>query len=393
VIEMIDLSLKTFSKILTDMMSYVSVELNKRDGSLIKTSLSAAAWAIEGIYLELANIQKQGFALFATGKYLDYKAAEAGLTRKPATPAVRYARFNIAPPIGSRFQISGIAENVYYYLSEAATNSPDAEYPDTPYIGQVTCEQPGTIGNDYTGNLICVDFLAGLTSAKLLNIAIAGENQETDDSLRARYVAAVSQPEFAGNIAAYRSFLLAQSGVGAVQVYPTWDGAGTVLCSVVDSEYLPISQEQITVLQKLVCPPEAGQEDPSANGYGMAPIGAAVMITTATSVNVSVTADVKIKASSQRTIGEIQTDAESIISEYILSLCSEWGTMGAFNYATYSITIYLNRVLGMINNIDGVEVANNVKINGNSIDLVLTEEGEIGGQEIPVFSGVTLTQI
>lgn len=390
---MIDISTKTFSNLLKSMLDRVSAEYNKRDGSLIKTSIAAAAWAIEGIYLELAYIQRQGFALFATGQYLDYKVAEAGLTRKQATPAVRYARFNIAPPINSRFQVINAQENVYYSLSEEATNEPDSNYQDTPYLGKVTCEQAGTVGNEYSGRMACVDFVQGLTAALLLDIVIPGTDQESDNSLRDRYKAVVGKVEFGGNIAAYRNYLLEQSGVGAVQVYPTWNGPGTVLCSCVDSEYLPLTQEQIDVLQDLVCPPESGSTTPSQNGYGMAPIGAVVTITTATQVNVAVTADVKIDTSSMRTIAEIQDEATQEINEYIQTLCESWGRMGNFNSATYSLIIYLNKILGILNGIYGVEVANNVKINNAESDLVLTESGVINGQEIPVLSGVSLTQI
>ena len=43
---MLDIAGKTFDAILAEMLDRVPDELNKRDGSLIKTSLSAAAWAM-----------------------------------------------------------------------------------------------------------------------------------------------------------------------------------------------------------------------------------------------------------------------------------------------------------------------------------------------------------
>ena len=259
---MIDLSLKTFSNILAEMLSYVPVELNKRDGSLIKTSLAAASWAIEGLYLDLEYIQRQSFGLYATGEYLDYKVAEAGLTRKQATPCVRYARFNIAPQVGSRFKVAEISENIYFTLTSAAVNSPDVSYPDAPYIGLVICDESGTIGNITNSTLVTVGFISGLTTALLLDISTAGTDQESDNSLRERYKLAVGKVEFCGNIPAYRNFLLEQSGVGAVQVYPVWDGPGTVLCSVVDGDYLPVTSDKINELQMILCPPDDGGTEP-----------------------------------------------------------------------------------------------------------------------------------
>ena len=390
---MIDLSLKTFSNILAEMLSYVSVELNKREGSLIKTSLSAAAWAIEGLYLELAYIQRQSYGLYATGEYLDYKVAEAGLSRKQATHCVRYARFNIAPPIDSKFKVAEISDNIYFTLTSEAVNSPDLTYPDAPYIGLVTCDEAGTIGNITNSSLVTVSFISGLTTALLLDISTAGTNQESDNALRERYKLAVGKVEFGGNIPAYRNFLLKQSGVGAVQVYPVWNGPGTVLCSVVDSDYLPVSSDKLNELQMILCPPDEGGTEPSEYGYGMAPIGAVATVTTATALNIAVTADVKIKPNSSATIVEIQNQAETEIKEYLSDLCSEWGEMGSWQSASYSITIYINKILGILNSKPGVLVANNIKINGYSSDLVLTEQGTIGGQQIPVFDSVILTQI
>lgn len=390
---MIDLSLKTFSNILAEMLALVSVELNKRDGSLIKTSLSAAAWAIEGLYLELAYIQRQAYGLYATGEYLDYKVAEAGLSRKEATPCLRYARFNIAPPVGTKFKVAEISENIYFTLTSEATNEPDIDYSDAPYLGKVTCDESGTRGNITNSTLVTVSFLSGLTTAILLDIIDAGTNQESDSALRDRYKLAVGKVEFGGNIPAYRNFLLKQTGVGAVQIYPIWNGPGTVLCSVVDYDYLPVSEEKVAELQMILCPPDDGSNIPSENGYGMAPIGAIATVTTASSVSISVTANVKIKPGSAATISEIQDEAERQIRQYILDLCSDWGTMGSWRSAEYSMVIYINKVLGIINSIPGVMVANNVEINGSANDLVLTEQGTIDGQQIPVFNSVTLTQI
>ena len=197
---MIDLSLKAFSNILAEMLSYVSVELNKRDGSLIKTSLAAAAWAIEGLYLELAYVQRQAYGLYATGEYLDYKVAEAGLSRKQATPCIRNARFNLAPPVGSKFKVAGIDENIYFTVTSEPVNNPDPLYPSAPYIATVTCDEAGTIGNITNSTLLSVSFISGLTTALLLDISIEGTNQESDAALRDRYKLAVGKIEFGGNI-------------------------------------------------------------------------------------------------------------------------------------------------------------------------------------------------
>lgn len=388
---MIDISGKTFDNILNEMLDRVPDELNKRDGSLIKTSLAAAAWTIEGLYLDLAYIQRQAYGTTASTQSLDYIVAECGLTRKPAVPAVRYARFNIAPPLGTVFSVRGVQDSPYYELTKEAVNLPDVSYPDAPYIGEVTCQTAGAIGNTYSGGLSTITFVPGLIEADLLGTVTVGEDQETDNALRERYKLAVGAVQFAGNIAAYKNFMLSQSGVGAVQVYPVWDGPGTVLLSCVDSSFAPLSSAQIAILQNAVCPPESGQSDPSDKGFGMAPIGAVVTVTTATNVAINVTADVVIQTGSSRTISEIQADAQEQIESYILTLCAGWGTVASWNSVNYTIKLYVNRFVAILNSIDGVEVANDVELNGSSSDITLTNTSAL--QQIPKAGTVTLTQV
>lgn len=388
---MIDLSGKTFDALLSEMLARVPDELNKRDGSLVKTSLAAAAWAIEGLYLDLAYVQNQAYGTTASGENLDYIASECGLTRKPAVPTVRYARFNMAPPVGTLFSVKGVDDSPYFALTTETTNTPDEEYPETPYLGQVTCQTAGSIGNSLSGALTTIDFIAGLTNAELLGIVTVGEDVETDASLRARYKVAVGTVQFAGNIAAYKNFMLSQSGVGAVQVYPVWDGPGTVKLSCVDSDYQPLTEGQIAILQNAVCPLEAGGSNPSANGYGMAPIGAVVTVTTPTALVVNVTADIVIVTGSSRTLQEIQADAQEQVEAYIKSQCTAWGNMASWNSANYTMKLYVNRFVAILNDLDGVEVANNVNLNGSSNDITLTNTSVL--QQIPKAGIVLLTQV
>lgn len=386
---MLDIAGKTFDAILAEMLDRVPDELNKRDGSLIKTSLSAAAWAIEGLYLDLAYVQKQAYGTTASTDALDYIAAECGLTRKQAVPTVRYARFNIAPPVGTVFSVKGVEDSPYFELTGGAVNSPSTDYPDAPYLGSVTCQTAGTVGNEYSGALSSIDFIAGLTDAVMLGIITVGEDTETDDAFRERYKLAVGTVQFAGNIAAYKSFMLAQSGVGAVQVYPVWDGPGTVKISCVDSDYAPLSATQIDILQNAVCPVESGGSTPSDKGYGMAPIGAVVTVTTPSLVTVNVTADIVIVTGSSRTLAEIQADAQEQVEAYILSQCQNWGKMASWNSANYTIKLYVNRFIALLNDLEGVEVASNVKLNGSTSDITITNTAL--AQNIPAAGTVTLS--
>ena len=59
---------KSYADILAAMLSQVDNSLDKRQGSLIQTALGPGAWYLEGLYMDLANLQKNGIA---STQYID----------------------------------------------------------------------------------------------------------------------------------------------------------------------------------------------------------------------------------------------------------------------------------------------------------------------------------
>lgn len=354
---MIDVSEKTQEILLNYMLGLTPDSLNKREGSLIRTSLAAAAWAMEGLYINLEYVQKQAYGTTATGTYLDKIAATAGLVRKPATYAQLNARFNIEIPIGTRFvKDTDDGDRVYFDLV-SITNSPstDPRYVDAPYLGVVEAEEAGSYPNILRGDLSLISFVVGLTTATIVDVHEYGVDEETDALLRARYLEAIGRVDFGGNIQSYRNYVLAQEGVGACQVWPCWNGPGTVAISVVSPEMTPVPSERLTELQNLICPPEAGDTEPSANGYGMAPIGAQVVVKTPSLVEMGVELYIKLSPSNTRTQAEITQDIYDGIVSYLKSTTEDWGTMRLWNLAQYDIVIYATKVIVVCDAVEGVE--------------------------------------
>lgn len=352
---MIDVSEKTQEILLNYMLGLTPDSLNKREGSLIRTSLAAAAWAMEGLYINLEYVQKQAYGTTATGTYLDKIAATAGLVRKPATYAQLNARFNIEIPIGTRFvKDTDDGDRVYFDLVSIA-NSPDTEYPDAPYLGVVEAEEAGSYPNILRGDLSLISFVVGLTTATIVDVHEYGVDEETDALLRARYLEAIGRVDFGGNIQSYRNYVLAQEGVGACQVWPCWNGPGTVAISVVSPMMTPVESDRLEILQNLICPPEAGDTEPSANGYGMAPIGAQVVVKTPSLVEMGVELYVKLSPSNTRTQAEITQDIYDGIVSYLKSTTEDWGTMRLWNLAQYDIVIYATKVIVVCDAVEGVE--------------------------------------
>ena len=330
---MIDLSGKTMASILSSMLLRITEQVNKREGSLIRTALSAAAWVIEGLYIELIDVQKQAYGTTATGDYLDLKAEERGVTRIAATQAV-YEMYADVGTLPIDFQLAD-SSSYTWNVTTAALSGPNAQ---GLYMYHITCQTAGAIPEP-SGDLRSLSFYAGLTTAFFGNAVTPGTDEESDAELRARYEESLVEIAFAGNVDAYREKILSTtfdisggSGlVGALQVYPTTDenGAlkgGNVKVWILNSDLTVASQALVDAVQNEICPMYNGVS--TGDGYGWAPIGANVHIMTATSTPM-LAITINITLSSGATVEAVQEKITNNISAYIRTLKQGWGTQVA----------------------------------------------------------------
>lgn len=370
---MIDFSQATYQNLLQTMLDDISNSYDKREGSMIQTAVAPAAYALEEFYLALNQVQQAGYVQTAVGSSLDLLAAIAGLTRYPASAAVRLGVFNQAVPLGARFSTINGENSINFVVSAAASTA--NQY-------QLTAETPGTIGNDYTGKILPITYLNGLTSAQITDILVPGDDEETDDDLRQRLITALNEKPFGGNVASYREYVGAIDGVGGVQVYPTWNGGGTVKLSVIGADWQPASATLVQNVQNAVDPPPN-----QGLGLGMAPIGAQVTVVAPTAVTVNVSATVTL--TSGYDIGQVQQPVEEAISNYLLSVAENWANPTVTGGIEYAADVYLARVLAAIVGVTGIVNATNVMINNAQADLILTQSGTT--QQVPVEGTVTLS--
>ena len=370
---MIDFSSKTYSALLQSMLDRIPDTYDKRDTSPIPTALSPAAYALEDVYLTLYQMQLQSAIQTATGESLDNFAPLANITRKVATPAVRLGIFNTAVPIGSRFSTVNGGDSINFTVTAAT---------QTQYQYQLTAETAGSIGNDYTGALLPITTIPALTSAQITTILVAGADAETDDAFRARLIESLNDKPFGGNIASYKNDISSIDGVGAVQVYPTWNGGGTVKCSVIGADWLPASSTLVENIQNAIDPPTQGL------GLGLAPIGAQVTIVAPTAIATNVSATVILEAG--YSLSQVQPLVQTAIDAYLLSVRQSWATQLGTIDVSYAADVYLSRVIAAIVDVTGIANATNVTINGNASDLILTENSTT--QQVPVLGTVTLSE-
>ena len=375
---MIDLSQQTYQNILTQMLDQVPATFDKRDTSPIPTALGPAAYALEGFYISLNQVQLAAYVQTATGQALDYLAVIAGLTRYPASAAVRLGIFDMAVPIGSRYSTINGADSINFQATAATTGETEGDY-----YYQLTAETPGSIGNEYTGPILPITAIPGLNSAQITDILVPGDDEESDEDFRARIIEALNDRPFGGNIASYRTYIMAIDGVGAVQVYPTWNGGGTVKCSVLGADFLPASPTLIENVQNAVDPPPN-----QGLGLGTAPIGAQVTIVAPDTLTVNVSATLQL--ASGYAIGQVQTPIQQAIENYMLSVRQGWATPVNTTSVEYQANVYVARIVAAIVSVPGVINATNVQLNGGTADLILTEAGAT--QQVPITGTVTLSE-
>ena len=171
-------------------------------------------------------------------------------------------------------------------------------------------------------------------------------------------------------------------GVGAVQVYPTWNGGGTVKCSVLGADFLPASPTLVENVQNAIDPPAQGM------GLGLAPIGAQATIAAPAEVTVNVSATLTL--ASGYSLEQVQPLVESAIEAYLLTVRQGWGTQLGTSTVEYSADVYLSRITAAIVGTTGVVNATDVTLNGGTSDVILTETGTT--QQIPVTGTVTLSE-
>lgn len=365
----------TYQYLLLTALNQVPEDIDKRPGSIIYDAIAPACYVLAESFIKMRQIYRDTYAATATGLYLEQRTAERGVTRNAATKAVRKGTFldgegnPIQIVVGTRFSTLGATTYTYVVTEEIILGT---------YL--LECEQPGEGGNTYVGNILPITYIQPLAEAKLLDIVIPGEDTESDDDLRARYISEIGNTAFAGNAAAYDKMLKEIDGVGEVQVYPIWNGGGTVKLSVIDSTFKPANQTFIDILKNLIDPVAS-----TGQGLGLAPIGHKVTIVTPTAVPINVTATITLKSGGS--LPAAQAEAEAEIGDYIESLAKQWGVPDQNN--NYSANVFVAQITSAILRSPSIGNATNVHLNGGTVDILLTQTAAL--QQLPVIGTVVLS--
>lgn len=231
----------TKDEIQSRLLSDISDEFDKDVGSFFYDVTKPASEEFEMAYARLEEILKNGFALTASGDYLDNKAAEQGITRKPGVAS--QVVVTIAGMPGSKIFIGDKAASDNLIFS--ATQNKEIDETGTVLVPMI-CDTVGKIGNIPQGaiNRFPVT-LSGIVSVTNNQPATGGFDEETDDELRDRYFEKVSLPATSGSKYHYVQWAKEISGVGDAKCLPLWNGNGTVKVIIINADKGVASDELI----------------------------------------------------------------------------------------------------------------------------------------------------
>lgn len=389
--------------LLERMLSRVPDSFDKRPSALIYDTHSATAIELENLYIELEYLIKNSYGDTAAREYLILLCKDRGITPEEATSAVLKGEFipTDIDVIGKRFNIS----EINYVVTEKIA---DGQY-------KVRCETTGTIGNQYLGDMVPMEYIKGLQTAKLTEILIPGEDEEDTEVLRQRYFDSFGENAFSGNVRDYLEKTNAIPGVGSTKVTRVWNAdirpadmipaesvkawyegviatldeevalwlssiytaalekklttGGTVLLTILSSDYGVASSTLIQTVQETIDPEEMAGE-----GYGLAPIGHVVTVKSAYAIEVMVTTNITFF--NGYSWSNLQNLIEKAVEEYLLELRKAWA---GSEYLVVRISQIESRLLNIIGIADVMDTA----INGKMKNLTL------GAYEVPVLGGVS----
>ena len=335
---------------------------DKRQGSVIYDALAPNAAETAAFYADLDMLEDRTFADTATGEDLTRRAAERGILRKAAVKATFYGSF--------------LDEDGVEYPMEAGTRFFLEEYDyvvlfreeDGRYV--LECETAGACGNEYLGNLIPLETMAGLAAATLEELRTNGEDEEGDEELRKRYFSSFDADAFGGNISDYKRKISAMQNVGGVKVYPVWNGGGTVKVVIIDQGWRGPTETELAELQREIDPESRGE------GYGIAPIGHRVTVAGVEEVacEIHMTLSLADGAVQETAAAEIRKRFEAYLEE----MRKSWADSA---YLTVRISYLESRALET----DGVLDVSDCTINGMGSNLVL------GADEVPVLGEIEVS--
>lgn len=346
---------QTESTLISNMLNNISNDYSKIEGSFVYDLIAAMAVELGISYAELERVLMLAFAKTSSGTYLEYKAAEKGLSRKPATKATGKLTITgvngTTIPANSIFETSG---GIQFATTQAYTITAieSVEANIEALIAGVSGNVPANAISKITSTL------SGVLTVTNASKTEGGTEIETDEALLERFLEEVQKPIASGNKYHYEKWAKEVAGVGDAKCLPLWAGAGTVKVVLLDSDKLPASSSIVTATNVYI--------------QSQRPIGADVTVVPATAVNINVNATITKESS---------TNINDIISEFE-------GKLKAYlkEQAFAGLSISYLKIGSLILETTGVLSCPSLTINNGNSDV------QINTDEVAVIGAVSISE-
>ena len=335
--------------ILQRLLSHISDIWDKSIGSFMFDTQKPLAIELESSYEKVDAILDNGFAATAKGEYLELKAGEQDIYRRPAAFAVGSviitgddgAVVNVGDKVSS--------DNITFSATENKTlTDGNAEV-------KIICDTAGRVGNLPSGSIKTFPVtLSGLVGVINTAPTTGGYDAETDDELRRRYFEKVRSPATSGNKYHYINWAKEVVGVGDAKVVPLWNGAGTVKVIIINSERQTADSNLISTVKNHI---ETNR-----------PIGAEVMVESAEPKKIDIS--VKLKLLDYATGIDVLPDIRAVIDKYLKQI------------SFIQLYVSYSHIGSIILSVPGVEYYTDLKVNGGTGNIALNDN------QVPVLGVV-----
>lgn len=229
------------------------------DASDIGIRMRVLAGELYSLTAAVEWIKRQAFAQTAQGEELDLRAAERGLTRKPAQIAAGSLTFRREKPLWynaviEQGTVCATAGQMRFVTTEQAV----LKTGQTEVTVPARAETGGRSGNAAAGTVtVLVTPPPSLESVTNLQAFAGGQDAETDAALRERLLRCYADLPNGTNAAFYREQAMKIDGVFSAGVVPQENGAGTVNVylgaqgTAADAETVRLAQERIDALREI----------------------------------------------------------------------------------------------------------------------------------------------
>lgn len=388
-----------FDMLIDRMLSNVSDDFDKREGSVIYDALAPAAMELANFYIALDMVMDEVYADSASYYYLIKRAAEKGIYPKEETYAI--CKMEVLPTetpisVGDRFNLNGLNYMVTSVLGAGAY--------------QLTCETAGIAGNQQLGELLVIETehdVNDMQSAVLTEVLIPGEEEEDVEAFRERYFSSFASEAFGGNKQDYKEKVNDIDGVGGCKIFRAWKSGydpasmvpddtvrqwyaqqsattldadvydwlsrvymasdnklltvgGTVKCYIITSEFKAPSLALVQNVQNLLDPDKTTGE-----GDGLAPIGHVVKVQGVREVPMQISVSVMYKEG--YSFDSLKKSMEETIDGYFAELAEAWS-------ASDHLIVRMSQMEARLLLLEGIVDILEVRINGDSDNITLEED-------------------